>query len=913
MNYAPMKMTGLIKNNGTEQNRKSLNTAALLQFTILFCILVLVIYWVFIINHKSFIKTGDGIKQGYFMTVELKHQMEMLFAGKGLQLWSWSKLLGMSVQTNRYWDPFNWLAAAFPVGYIELGYTIAALLRFYCGGVAFLAMLRYMGRSVFSAVFGAAVYTFTGYTIVTGMIYPDLLMNIYLFPLLVISVEMIYRGKSPAFFSIMTGVYLVSNFYYSYMAAISIILYILFRYFAYRQFDLKDYAATIGRFMIYGIIGLCIGGIQFIPDFASLSEASTESVTDESGLFYDMSHYINIGKFLIGTGGTKPPAIIGWTFIIIIFAAIALIGIRLSKTPAVLSLLMLAGAMTPAVSSVYNGFGYPSLRWVFALQLFAVWALAEEIDKARMYSRAGIVTAAAALIFTSVVTLGFTYIFHLDPGRRAVTFMMLQLLGDASMVLLLVFIRKEGCLKRLSRVMMVVILVATLGSAWTVSFLDTKGKYYRNNKINKLLEQSTQRAGALIEDEGFYRLDQVDSVLYRHRVKPPANETMWWQTRSIYAYNSRTPSVLLEFNRLLGNNYGYSKRVAVVSNDNRTGLDYLYGVKYFLGDDLKYDKTGSDEYAGYGFRKSTSLDGVNVFKSKYDVSLGYVFDKYISKSEFEKLGYGEREQAILQAVVLPDDKDISSVSKVKSSDIHTAVQDVGYTVVESDGAALSDGNIVVDRAGRSITLALEPVENSQLLLSMTGLLRNVSKGQSQPFELHVRNEHIEEIATNDLSNQTIPDIRDYNLNLGYFDHYSDGRVQISFTEPGTYRYDEIKIKAQDADLFDTYIEDLSENRYVISSFSDRRVEGTIDSAKGGILYLSIIEPERWECYIDGKKTDIISNTDIAFTGVAVPAGHHSITLKFRNRASELGAMMSIIGLALLAATCLIRRKKWISN
>ena len=65
--------------------------------------------------------------------------------------------------------------------------------------------------------------------------------------------------------------------------------------------------------------------------------------------------------------------------------------------------------------------------------------------------------------------------------------------------------------------------------------------------------------------------------------------------------------------------------------------------------------------------------------------------------------------------------------------------------------------------------------------------------------------------------------------------------------------------------------------------------------------------------IDGKKTDIISNTDIAFTGVAVPAGHHSITLKFRNRASELGAMMSVIGLALLAATCLIRRKKWISN
>ena len=153
-----MDMTETINNKDLIQNRRKANLAAFLQFTILFCILVVGIYGVLIISHKSFLKGGDGIKQGYFWTVELKHQMEMLLRGEGLQLWSWSKFLGMSVQTNRYWDPFNWLAASFPVGYIELGYTVAALLRIYSGGVAFLALMRYTGARCL-AVYSALRYT----------------------------------------------------------------------------------------------------------------------------------------------------------------------------------------------------------------------------------------------------------------------------------------------------------------------------------------------------------------------------------------------------------------------------------------------------------------------------------------------------------------------------------------------------------------------------------------------------------------------------------------------------------------------------------------------------------------------------------------------------------------------------------
>ncbi|MBQ8007620.1 MAG: YfhO family protein [Lachnospiraceae bacterium] len=891
------------------QNRKRSNMAALLQYTILFCILVLGIYGVLIINHKSFIQVGDGIKQGYFWTAELKHQMEKLLAGEGLQLWSWSKLLGMCVQTNRYWDPFNWIAAAFPVGYIELGYTVATLLRLYCGGVAFLALMRYSDLSVFASVSGAALYTFTGYSIVTGLYYTDLLINGYLFPILVLSVEAVYKGKSPAFFSIATGLYLLSNFYFAYMAAITIILYILLRYFAYKEFELIDYAKNTGRFVVYGVIGICIGGIQFVPDFAALSKASLDSAMESPGLLFDKYYYIRIGEKLLGVGDTANYAIIGWTVILIMLLAISVIGLRLSKTPAVMSLILLAGTMIPIVCSIYNGFSYPNRRWIFSLQLFAAWAAAVELDGPRISKRPGNVTAAIALGFTAFLSLGFNYLFKLGLGKRSVSFMAIQLIGGTAFFVILVVAGKEGYLRKLSKIMILAVLSGTLTAAWTISFMDKKASFYRNNRINKMLQASTQRAGALIDEEGFYRLDQVDSILYSHRAKTPPNETLWWQTRSIYGYNSRMPSDLLEFNRLTGNNYGYSKRMAVISNDNRVGLDYLYGVKYFLGDDLKNGRRGSDEYAGYGFEYDRTIDGVRVFKSKYDVSLGYVFDQYISVSELEKLGYAEREQALLQAVVMPDDKDLAFTHRIKSDDIQTAVKDIGYSIAESDGAILKDDSIVVNKAGGSITLELDDVDDSQLEVAITGLLRNASDEQSEPFDLHITNEYVEEWARLIVDNQAIPNIKDFNLNLGYYDKYRDGKIRISFSAPGNYKYDSIKVRAMDADVFDDCIEALSNKRLIIDSFSDTEVEGRVDAGNGGVLFLSITEPENWDCYIDGENAKIIKNTDIAFTGVEIPEGHHNIMLKYNNYMAKAGMMLSLTGIIMLAAACLLRKRK----
>ena len=588
--------------------------------------------------------------------------------------------------------------------------------------------------------------------------------------------------------------------------------------------------------------------------------------------------------------------------------ASALPEISRKRTDIMMTILGFIAMLLPAACSFLNGMGYPTLRWMFIFVFFASWTAAEQIGSARLHKWSGLALNTIALLVMSAWTIGFYAAGKLDMGRRAVLFISIQLLGGAIFLLILIIRHKAAFFRRADKALILALCVAVLTGSWGVAFLDSRGSFVRNNAINKALEGSTQRAGAMIDDDGFYRIDQVDSILYSHVVKSPPNESMWWKTKPLYVYSSRLPEKMLEFNRLLGNNYGYSKRVFMLSNDNRAGLDYLCGVKYFLGDDKKNDRTGSDEYAGYGFEFYKDIDGVNVFKNKHDVSLGYVYDKYITESDFRQLDRLEREQALLQAAVLADDENAGGLERLELSDVETAVNDVPYEITATDGAVVEDGKIVTDKDDASFTISIGDVENSQLVVSFDGLLRGPNEKQSKSFVIHARNEFVNEMADNKINNQAIPFIRDYDLNMGYYDSYTNGRIKITLSNKGTYHYESLRVRAMDASLFDKYESNLSAGKLNVESCADEEVKGSISCSKPGVLFLSIYDYHNWKIYIDGKRADRIDGLNIAFTGVRVPAGEHSIRLEFVNRNLRAGLVLTVIGVIFLVVALVVRKR-----
>ena len=889
-------------------NRKKENLLTAVQYTLLFCVLILGVYGVLILSHRSFIQGGDGYKQGYFWTVELKKQIESLAAGDGMSLWSWSKGLGMDVQTNYILDPFNWIAASFPAGYIELGYTLAVILKMYFGGLAFLAFMRYAGAGVFESLFGSISYVFAGYFIVIGLIHADAMFSIFMFPLLILGVERIYKGKSPVLFVFSVAYYLIRFLYYAYMAGVAVFIYILLRYFAYHEFEIKDYFKSLGRFIVWGLTGIFIAGFQLMVDVPALFGASSESATDAISTFFDRQYYIELGRELTGTGNTTAYHIAGISLLVIMLIASSLPLINRRRTDIMMTVICFTAMLFPAACSFLNGMGYPTLRWMFIFVFFASWTAAEQIGRTDLHSRGGLVLCTLSLLVMSFWTIGLYAAGMMDMGRRALLFVCIQLLGGAVFLLILIVRHRVAFFRHADKAVILALCVAVLTCSWSAAFLDSKGSFVRNNAINKALEGSTQRAGALIDDDGFYRIDQVDSILYSHVVKSPPNESMWWKTKPVYVYSSRVPEKLLEFNRLVGNNYGYSKRVFVLSNDNRSGLDYLCGVRYFLGDDKKNGRSGSDEYAGYGFELYDDLDGVNVFKNKHDVSLGYVYDKYITESDFRQLDRLEREQTLLQAAVLADNEDAGNLERLSLDKVETAVRDVPYEIESTDGVKFEKGRIITNKDDASFTLSVGDVENSQLVVSFDGLLRGSDEEQSRSFVIHAKNEYVTEMADNKINNQAIPFIRDYDLNMGYYESYSNGRIKITLSKKGKYLCEKLRVRAMDASLFDKYENRLSANKLNIASYGDEEVNGTVSCRRPGVLFVSISDYHNWKIYIDGERAKRINGLNIAFTGVMVPAGDHSIRLVYVNRNLRAGSVLTAIGVLFLAAALIYRKR-----
>ncbi|MBE6028717.1 MAG: hypothetical protein E7226_00965 [Clostridiales bacterium] len=905
-----------VMNQEKELTTEGMSTKKLvLIYSLLFAGTALSVFIIFVLAHKSVIQYSDGYKQAYFWVVEVRQQLEDLLNGEGFHMWSWNKGLGMNTSIGHLIDPFMVLAALFPAGYIELGYTIATILKMYFGGLVFLAFLRFVGQSDVQCIFGPLCYAFSGWVIEVALVQSSFLLNLYMFPLLVLSTEWVYKGRNPIFFIAVVAYYMIRNFYFSYMAAIVIIIYIILRYFAYNDtFSIKTFVQTICKFFLYGVAGCLISSFTMLTSVTDLSGSSTESATDTSSILFGINYYIGFGERILGRGMTDDYLDIGLPILVIMLLPVAVRYFRRKSTHIMMAIILFIMMLLPFFCSMFNAFGYPTLRWTFTFLFFAVWAAMDVLDVEKLREKSNVVIMSISLAAMAIWTIVPALTGVVNFGPTATFFVPWNLFaGIVILCCIKVSLGETALGKKLvdPGFRTKLIIFFTLGAiivGWNWAFLHHAKDFLRNNQINQQLEQSTQRAGSMIDDEGFYRIDQVDGLTLHHQMKYPANENTWWQTKTIYIYNSKLPARLLEFNKDLGNNYGYLKRVYVLSNDNRMGLDTLVGVKYFLGNDLKNGYFGSDEYAGHGFELKENIDGVNVFENKYDTGLGFAYDKCISESEFLKLSRLEREQALLQAAVVPDDEEID-VKKVTAADINTDIEELDFKIVSMDGAEVSDGPdggfIKTTKENASFDIEVNGVKDSQLVLSFDDLQR---KG-SDDITIIAQNEKLTQTAMDDSSNQTIPGICDYDLNMGYYDNYS-GRIRVVLEDKGEYTYDDLRLSAMAGANYDKYAQQCEDEKYVISSYSEETVEGTVDVDEESIVFFSIPSYNNWHIYVDGQEADRIDNVNIAFAGVEVPEGKHEIMLRYEYKYHDVGLAASAVGLlGLIGAGLLFRRRK----
>lgn len=91
---------------------------------------------------------------------------------------------------------------------------------------------------------------------------------------------------------------------------------------------------------------------------------------------------------------------------------------------------------------------------------------------------------------------------------------------------------------------------------------------------------------------------------------------------------------------------------------------------------------------------------------------------------------------------------------------------------------------------------------------------------------------------------------------------------------------------------------LNNNSLNVSEFTNNKITGTVNASKDATLICSIPYDKGWSVYIDGKKTET-NNIYGALISVNVPAGEHTVTLKYMPVNFILGCIITSLCIIIL--------------
>ena len=917
---------------------KKASDNAILLYSMAFLVVGFGAFFWLLFYHKSLIHFDDGFDLWYPQLVYIKNTCTSLFANCGF--WSWNAGLGGNAIANFavFLDPFNYLAAAFPFRFLEIGYGVAEYARIYCAGLAMLAFLRYRSFSVRKSVLGGISYAFSAF-VLWNIIHPCFLVPIILFPLVILGIERVDRERKYLVLILSVAASLITSVYFSYMTAAFAALYFFISFF------FSDKRKTISGFLsrlFRTFLGVFLGLLISMPVTVSAVWGLMQSNTDSSiviALFHSIKQYILFVPDLFSGAqlfGNYSASAVGGLFIVSIPAMFLALRDKKDRPQIIVFFITVLCLLFPKLSSVLNGFSYPTGRWCYALSFFFIWAglsALEHIDfhdeQVRGKYKRSLTICGLVFLITMMLSIVFNFMDRIYCAVIVLT------VCACSVSVSVICSKNERIIRRQEQILLAVTMVNII-CAWLIIFNPFSGSYFNSflagGQTGRVYNTSLLMETINIHDNDFYRVDYAEKLERDGRrsiIKGGSlpNEGIFTDTWTVRTYLSTTDTDRGLFDRALCNNGNYYSRVKILGNDGRSRMNFLLGVRYFIA------TQNAAQYRSYGFSYWGSGNYGDIYENNYAASLGYVYPFVIRESDFDRYFYTDREQILMQAAVVSDDYD-GSTPEIEQANIITDTVDLGFEVLETNGVDIQNGSIRVEEPNSSVRIRVSDFENSELYIYFENLRRipvsydeymqetlgdnparvtrdafvlsNLTYTGYGNFTINVYGTAISgQIRNNEgQNNQAISGVRDHMSNLGYYETAADLIMTVVFPNPGTYTYDSLRFLAVSQEHFDEQALQLETNRLAVQEIGRDYVRGEIVS-DGGILFLSILDDSGWDVYIDGDRVEEIIKTNIGFIGVDVSPGEHMIELRYEPIYFRPSCIMCVAGICLTLGIMII--------
>lgn len=569
---------------------------------------------------------------------------------------------------------FFWITIPFPTSFVPYLMAPLLILKFACAAFTAYLYIRRFTRTPESAQIGGLLYAFSGFS-VYNIFFNSFHEPIIVFPLLLLSLELLITENRRGFFALAVCLSAITNYFFFFGMVVFTVIYYTVRVLSNAiKFRLSNFLALVFE----AVTGVAMSAVLLLPSLMALSGNAriSDLLLGWNAITYGKEQiYLNIIEcfffppdiparpVFFPAADVKWASLGGWLPLVSMTAVFTLfIHKKGSWLKRVLAICVFM-AFIPILNSAFYAFNVSYYaRWFYMPILMMCLASAVLSEDRTVDFTAGIKYTAAVTLFFALV-IGFfpqkgedgSLIFGLyTRGTDAPYAVRFWTATAISVVSLLVFVailyfRKKNIALFFKLTTVCICLISVIFSIVFISTGRAHSFDIQKTVIGELIEGKVN-----LEDDSEYRIDTFDCV---------DNTGMYLGIPSVNAFHSVVPSSISDFYGCLG----VERSVASRPDTNLPAIRSLLSVKYLLvrQDGESFYKTSEKtKMPGYVFYKNDG--GFSIFKNENYIPYGFSYEYYFTKKDIREYcgNNGDRISRMMLKGVLLDEGDVNKYSGI---------------------------------------------------------------------------------------------------------------------------------------------------------------------------------------------------------------------------------------------------------
>ena len=561
-------------------------------------------------------------------------------------------------------SPFFWLTIPFPSEWLQFLMGPLLILKFACATLTGYIFIHRYTKTANAAIIGAVLYAFSGFSIY-NVFFNHFHEAIVFFPLMLAALDEYMYKRRRGVFALSVFACCFVNYYFFVGQVTFVIIYFVIRILCKSwKISLKDFLLLA----LEAILGFAMSSALLLPSILTViqNRRTNNMIMGWDALLYSPTQrYIHILTSMFfppdlparpnftPDSGSKWASIGAWLPMFGMTGVIGWLQIRRKHWLKKLLWACFLIALIPGLNAsfqLFNGSYYA--RWFYMLTLIMALATAMSVEYERVNWKRAVtwnmtivlaITAVIGFMPTKTITDDVTkYGFGLSQyPTRFWGYVAISILSVALIVFIFQF-KKRGSKEFYRTTSLILSLVAVFYSIFFISLGKTQSQETRKHLIPYALNGGV--------NVGIDDLDKVRSDFY----KSLDNSGMFWLIPNIQAFHSIVPGSIMEFYPTIG----VTRDVGSRPETKHYALRALTSVKWLFDDDcddnyfagVNYDEPAMPGWVNYG-----NANGFDIWENQYYIPMGFSYDFYITRSNYDKLSTEHRELIMLKAVVIKDD------------------------------------------------------------------------------------------------------------------------------------------------------------------------------------------------------------------------------------------------------------------